>query len=262
MLAIERRNKILARLKAEQHVVVSELAKQFGVSEETIRRDLDKMEGEGLVIKSYGGAVLSENGVAELPFVVRKRSHVEEKMKIASVAASLIDDGDAIILDASSTAVFIAQKLKTKKNITLITNSVEVLMELSDVVGWRILSTGGTLKEESCALVGPVAEGMLASYHVGKAILSCKGLDEEGGFSDSNDSHASLKRKMLACGAQKIFAVDSSKFGRRSFIGISGFDGIDAVITDRRPDENWMQLFAAHGVEVLCPEEEERELPE
>lgn len=255
MLAIERRNRILARLKAEKHVVVSELAKQFGVSEETIRRDLDRMEKEGQVVKSYGGAVLSESGVAELPFVVRKRSNVEEKMKIADIAASLIDDGDAIILDASSTAVFIAQKLKTKKNITLITNSVEVLMELSGVVGWRILSTGGTLKEDSCALIGPIAEGMLAAYHVGKVILSCKGMDEEGGFSDSNDSHAALKRRMLACGAQKIFAVDSSKFGKRSFIEISGFDGIDAVITDRRPPEQWERLLASHGVEVLYPEQ-------
>ena len=256
MLAIERRNRILARLKAEKHVVVSELAKQFSVSEETIRRDLDRMERDGLIVKSYGGAVLSENSIAELPFVVRKRSHVEEKLKVAEIAASLVNDGDAIILDASSTAVFIAQKLKSKKNITLITNSVEVLMELSDVTGWRILSTGGTLKEDSCALIGPVAEGMLTAYHVGKTIISCKGLDEIGGFSDSNDSHASLKRKMLACGAQRIFAVDSSKFGKRSFIEIGGFEGIDAVITDKRPSEEWIKLLASHGVEVLYPEEE------
>ena len=259
MLAIERRNRILARLRAEKHVVVSELAKQFEVSEETIRRDLDKMEKEGQVVKSYGGAVLSENGAAELPFVVRKRSNVAEKQKIAELAASLVSDGDAIILDASSTAVFIARKLKTKKNITIITNSVEVLMELSDVTGWRILSTGGTLKENSCALIGPQAEEMLASYHVGKVILSCKGVDEDGGFSDSNDSHASLKRKMLACGAQKIFAVDSSKFGKRSFIEISGFEGIDAVLTDKRPPEHWVKLLASHGVELLCPEESQEE---
>lgn len=257
MLAIERRNRILAKLKAEKHVVVSELAKLFSVSEETIRRDLDRMEKDGLVVKSYGGAVLSESGTSELPFIVRKRSNVEEKLIIAEIAASLVNDGDAIILDASSTAVFIAQKLKSKKNITLITNSVEVLMELSDVTGWRILSTGGTLKEESCALVGPLAESMLAAYHVDKVIISCKGVDENGGFSDSNDSHAALKHRMLACGAQKIFAVDSSKFGKRSFIEISGFDGIDAVITDRIPPEPWGKLLASHGVEVLCPENEE-----
>ena len=120
-------------------------------------------------------------------------------------------------------------------------------MELSDVTGWRILSTGGTLKEESCALVGPLAESMLAAYHVDKVIISCKGVDENGGFSDSNDSHAALKRRMLACGAQKIFAVDSSKFGKRSFIEISGFDGIDAVITDRIPPEPWGKLLSGRA---------------
>lgn len=257
MLAIERRNRILSRLRAEKHVVVSELAKEFDVSEETIRRDLDKMEKEGQVVKTYGGAVMSENGAAELPFGVRKKSNVAEKQKIAALVADLINDGDTIILDASSTAVFIAQKLKSKKNLTLVTNSVEVLMELSDVAGWRIIATGGTLKEKSCALVGSQAEEMLSAYHVGKVILSCKGVDAEGGFSDSSDSHASLKRKMLACGAQKIFAVDSSKFDKRSFTEISGFSGIDAVITDKKPEKRWEDLLDSYGVELLYPEKEE-----
>ena len=154
MLAIERRNRILTILREERHVVVSELAKVFDVSEETIRRDLDKLEKEGHVVKTYGGAVISEGSEAELPYVIRKKANVEAKQKIADLAADLIMDGDTLILDASSTAVFIAQKIKSKKEITLITNSIEVLMELSDVTGWKILSTGGTLKERSCALVG------------------------------------------------------------------------------------------------------------
>lgn len=143
MFAIERRNAILAALKEEKHVVVSELAKQFDVSEETIRRDLDKLEKEGYVVKTYGGAVISEGAAIELPYVVRKKANVEAKQKIAELAAELIMDGDTLILDASSTALFIAQKIKTKKDITLLTNSLEVLMELSDVTGWKILSTGG-----------------------------------------------------------------------------------------------------------------------
>lgn len=141
MLAIERRNRILTILREERHVVVSELAKVFDVSEETIRRDLDKLEKEGHVVKTYGGAVISEGSEAELPYVIRKKANVEAKQKIADLAADLIMDGDTLILDASSTAVFIAQKIKSKKEITLITNSIEVLMELSDVTGWKILST-------------------------------------------------------------------------------------------------------------------------
>lgn len=177
MLAIERRNRILTILREERHVVVSELAKVFDVSEETIRRDLDKLEKEGHVVKTYGGAVISEGSEAELPYVIRKKANVEAKQKIADLAADLIMDGDTLILDASSTAVFIAQKIKSKKEITLITNSIEVLMELSDVTGWKILSTGGTLKERSCALVGSEAEESLSRFHVDKAFISCKGVD-------------------------------------------------------------------------------------
>ena len=254
MLAIERRNKILVILRENKHVVVSELAKMFDVSEETIRRDLDKLDKEGHVVKTYGGAVLSEGSESELPYVVRKKANVEAKQKIAELAAGIVVDGDVLILDASSTAVFIAQKIKTKKEITLITNSIEVLMELSDVVGWKILSTGGMLKERSSALLGSAAEEFLSHYHVDKAFISCKGIDMNLGFSDSSDMHASVKRKMLRAASQTFFAVDSSKFNKQFFMSISGFSGIDAVITDREPSSDWSNLFAENGVECLFPE--------
>lgn len=253
MFAIERRNSILTALKEEKHVVVSELAKQFDVSEETIRRDLDKLEKEGYVVKTYGGAVISEGAAIELPYVVRKKANVEAKQKIAELAAELIMDGDTLILDASSTALFIAQKIKAKKDITLLTNSLEVLMELSDVTGWKILSTGGSLKERSCALIGSQAEESLERFHVDKAFISCKGVEAEHGFSDSSDAHAAVKRKMIAAASQVFFAVDSSKFGKLSFTSISGFSGIDAVITERCPSDEWNRIFVANDIECIYP---------
>ncbi len=257
MLAIERRNTILAALREDKHVVVSELAKLFDVSEETVRRDLDKLEKEGLVVKTYGGAVISENNSAELPYVVRKKANVAAKQKIAELAAGIVSDGDTLILDASSTAVFIAQRIKSKKDITLITNSIEVLMELSDVTGWKILSTGGLLKERSCALVGNQAEECLSRFHVDKAFISCKGVDPEHGFSDSSDMHAAVKRKMIESSAQVFYAVDSSKFGKLSFTTVSGFENVEAVITDVKPSAEWERIFAANEVECLYPEEED-----
>ena len=255
MLAIERKNAILNTLREEKHVVVSELAKQFDVSEETVRRDLDKLEKEGMVIKTYGGAVISESSTAELPYVVRKKANVQAKQRIADLATNLVADGDTLILDASSTAVFIAQKIKSKKDITLITNSLEVLMELSDVGGWKIISTGGALKERSCALVGNQAEECLSRFHVDKAFISCKGIDMEHGFSDSNEMHASVKRCMIESAAQVFFAIDSSKFGKLSFTTICGFEGIDAIITDTKPDIEWERIFAANDLECLYPED-------
>ena len=119
MLAIERKNKILGRLREEKSVLVGELAKEFGVSEETIRRDLDKLEKESSVIKTYGGALLRDGTERELPYVERRKINVEAKKTIAALAARLVQDGDSLSLDASSTAVFIARALKSKKNITL-----------------------------------------------------------------------------------------------------------------------------------------------
>lgn len=256
MLAIERRNIIMSVLREDRHVVVGELAKKFNVSEETIRRDLDKLAQDGKVIKTYGGAVLAEEKESDLPFFVRKRANVEAKKKIAELVSQVVEDGDTIILDASSTAVFTVQRLKTKKDLTVITNSVEVLMELADIVGWRVISTGGTLKQNSSALIGTQAEDMLSGYHVNKAILSCSGVDKMYGFTDSNDFHAAVKRKMLSCATNKIFAVDSSKYGKCSLVSVCGFKNVDMVITEKEPDGEWKEIFSSNGIDCLYPRED------
>ena len=156
MLAIERRNDILERLQEEKRVVVSELSAAYNVSEETIRRDLEKLENDGLVVKSYGGAVLKEQSFFDLPFNIRKKQRVAEKQKIARLIADMVRDGEALMLDASSTDVYIARALKEKKKLTVITNSVEVIVELFDVPEWTVISTGGVSREKSFALVGPM----------------------------------------------------------------------------------------------------------
>ena len=155
MLAIERRNEILMKLQAERRVVVSELSQLYDVSEETIRRDLEKLVNEGVAIKSYGGAVINENANLEVPFNIRKNYNVIGKQKIAEQIAAMVKDGESLMLDASSTAVYIAKALKEKKNLTVITNSIEIIVELMDMPEWKVLSTGGLSREGSFALVGP-----------------------------------------------------------------------------------------------------------
>lgn len=156
MLALERRNLILEKLQTERRVVVSELSQLYEVSEETIRRDLDKLEKEGLATKSYGGAVINENVSIDLPFNIRKNQNVGGKQKMAEIVAEMVQDGDHIFLDASTTAVFIAKALKDKERLTVITNSMEILIELSDVSGWNIISTGGVMKEGYLAFLGSI----------------------------------------------------------------------------------------------------------
>lgn len=173
MLAIERRNEILEKLQTDRRVVVSELSQLYDVSEETIRRDLEKLVNDGYAIKSYGGAVINENVNIELPFNIRKNRNIVGKQHIADLVSKIVKDGDSIMLDASSTAVYIAKALqeKGKKNLTVITNSIEIIIELFDAQDWTILSTGGASREGSFALVGPQTDKMIRSYHVDKAII-------------------------------------------------------------------------------------------
>ncbi len=254
MLAIERRNEILEKLQAERRVVVSELSQIYEVSEETIRRDLEKLVNDGFAIKSYGGAVINESINIDLPFNIRKNHNVIGKQYIAEAIASRIHDGESVMLDASSTAVYVAKALKGKKNLTLITNSIEIIVELFDVPDLTVLSTGGVSRGGSFALVGPQTDKMLRSYHVDKAVISCKGFDLSSGITDSDELLANNKKTMLDSAKEKILAVDSSKLGKTAFTVVGMPEDITTVVTDKRPPSKWLQVFKELGIECIYPE--------
>jgi len=254
MLAIERRNAILEKLQAERRVVVSELSVLFDVSEETIRRDLEKLETEGLVIKSYGGAVLNENSNLDLPFNVRKNRNVLGKQKIAELVSNIIRDGDKIFLDSSSTAVAIAKAIKQKEDITIITNSLEIAIELWETPGCKVISTGGLLVGNAFGFVGSMTDRTIKSYYVDKAVISSKGFDLEAGFTDSDERHANNKKSMLDSAKEKILAVDSSKFGEIAFAKIGDLHNITTIVTDIKPDQKWLSKFEEYGVQCIYPE--------
>ena len=254
MLAIERKNEILDKLRAEQRVLVSDLAAYYHVTEETIRRDLDKLEKEGYATKTYGGAILGNSTKTDLSYTIRNKTNVEAKNQIALLASRLVEDGDHLMLDDSSTSLYLAKKLKEKKNLTVITNSVELVVELNETEGWTIILTGGRLKAESLALVGDQTQKMLRHYHVDKAIMSCKGVDLNAGVTDSSEFHSQTKQSMLHCAKRKILILDSSKFDKISFIDIAPLDAFDTVVTNAAPSREWLDYFAEHNIECLYPE--------
>ncbi len=250
MLALERRNLILEKLQAEKRVVVSELSQLYNVSEETIRRDLDKLEKEGLAIKSYGGAVINEDISIDLPFNVRKNQNVSGKQKMAEIVASMVHDGDHIFLDASTTAVFVAKALKERERLTVITNSMEILLELSDVSGWNIISTGGVMKEGYLAFLGSRTEESIRSYFVDKVIFSCKALDKDWGIMESQEAFGSTKKAMMSSGKEKILVIDSTKFDQTAFSVAGKLRDVDIVVTDREPSERWLNYFKK--LSIVC----------
>lgn len=256
MLAAERRNEILEKLQADKRVVVSELSQQYNVSEETIRRDLDKLDREGLAIKSYGGAIFNEDTNIDLPFNVRKKRNVAGKQKIADMIQTLVGNGDSIILDASTTAVFIAKALKDKENLTVITNSIEIIVELSAMQNWNVISTGGVVKQGYLALIGPKVAEDLSAYNVDKAFLSCKGFDVERGVTDGNEHFAEVKQAMIKSAQERILVVDYSKFDKSAFARICGIDEFSKVVTDQKPSEKWLNYLKEQNIDCIYPEED------
>lgn len=251
MLAIERRNAILASLSIEGKVIVSDLSRKFDVTEETIRRDLEKLDNEGLAKKTYGGAVASSNLNVDLPYTVRKRANVERKQRIAEKIGAMIHDGDYLMLDASSTAIFVTKYIKDRKNITLITNSVEILLDLADKEDWNILSTGGTLKNGSLSMVGASAEKMIRGFHVDLAVCSSKGIDLNMGITDSNEKDSQIKQAIFAAAERKILAVDGTKFDKISFVHVCDVGEVDAIVTDTMPSERWVEYLKHKNVDLI-----------
>lgn len=251
MLAIERRNAILTKLTVEGKVIVSDLSQEFGVTEETIRRDLEKLDNDGLAKKTYGGAVANNNLNTDLPYSVRKRANVERKQRIAEIIGDMIKDGDYIMLDASSTAIFVVKYIKSRKNITLITNSVEILLELADKEDWNVLSTGGSLRKGALSLVGASAEKMIRGFHVDLAVCSAKGIDIRMGVTDSNEKDSQIKQAIFSAAEKRILAVDATKFDKISFVKVCEASEVDLVVTDEAPSERWAEYFKENNVELV-----------
>ncbi|MNI04274.1 Glucitol operon repressor [compost metagenome] len=251
MLVAERLHKIVQLVNERGSIRVTELSELFSVTEETIRRDLDKLEGEGKLARSHGGAISVKDDVhSEVPFLVRETTNVEQKRRIAEEAIKHIQPNDRIILDASSTAWYMAQILPDLP-LTVITNSIKVALELSGKEKIQVLSTGGLLTQRSLSFIGPLAERSLDQYHVEKAFISGKGLHLQRGVSESNEMQALIKQKMISIADEVYVLADYSKFGHQSFAHVSGWDQIQHLITDVRTDLASVQQLRDRSVDVI-----------
>lgn len=247
MLAIERYETILRIVNERGSARVAELSQICGVTEETIRRDLDRLEQQGRLRRSHGGAVSLKGAQPEIPYFEREVSNVEEKKKIAAEAATHVSEGDSIILDASSTAWYMASQIPNI-HLTVLTNSIKVALELSVKDKIEVLSTGGALSPRSLSYVGPLAERSLDLYHVNKAFISCKGIAADKGLSESNELQARLKQKMIHLADQVYLLADYSKFGHQSFAWVASLNSIHQIITDERAPEEELSKIRAMNV--------------
>jgi DeoR family transcriptional regulator, fructose operon transcriptional repressor len=253
VLVAERQRKIVELVNQKLSVRVSELSRIFSVTEETIRRDLEKLEKENLLMRSHGGAVSIDEEQGETSYLEREITNAAEKKAIANQAIKYIEPGDQIVLDASTTAWYMAKELPDMP-LTVLTNSIKVAIELSKKEQIKVISTGGTLLTQSLSYVGPLAERSLTMYHVNKVFLSCKGVHIDRGLSDFNEMQALLKKHMMEIADEKILLADSSKFGTRAFSQIASLSKIDKIITDSKLDEQTKSQLEEKSISVIIVE--------
>lgn len=252
MLGIERRQHIVDKIKQEKKVYVSELSQLFQVTEETVRRDLEKLENENLLRRSYGGAILNEQQTGEdISFMKRSTINSASKEIIAQKAQVLIKDGDTIMVDSSTTCLALLHHLKDRRNITIITNSIRLAYDFS-ASPFRIISTGGTLRANSMALTGAATCAALQRYYADIVLISCKGLDPERGIMESNEEESAVKQVMLAQAKKSLLLADQSKFDKTAFVKTCALTAINTIVTDTAPEEHWREVLTQAQVELIC----------
>ena len=251
MLPIERLEIIKQTVLVEKKLYVSKLSEKFNVTEETIRRDLEKLKVQGIVTRSYGGAILNAERINDdIPFCKRSKTNIDTKKYVASKAIEFIKEDSTIVADCSSTVLEVLKLIRDRSDVTIITNSVEALSELNQS-SLNIISTGGVIKQRSLSMQGSITLSIIRKYCVDLALVSCKGMDIKKGTLDANEEEAEIKRLMIKQAGTVIMLIDHDKFDKTSFVKLFGYEDIDYIITDQGPREEWMELLHSYNIEVI-----------
>jgi DeoR/GlpR family transcriptional regulator of sugar metabolism len=246
----ERLDKIRSLIEQRGRVSVSELSEQFDVSTVTIRNDLAVLERQGRVFRTHGGAMNRLVSGQEPAFTLRKHIHSAEKERIALAAADLVHDGDAIALDASSTAWHLALHLKDRHELTILTNGLFIALELADSPGVTVVMPGGMLRSGSSSLIGEMGAAVFDRYHIQKGFFGSWGLTLHEGLTDLNQYEVDLKRMMVERSKEVIAIVDATKWGQVAFSTFANLDQIDQVISNSPVPAELLSALRDRGIKV------------
>lgn len=250
MLTEERRQKIKDILENKQRILVNEVSKEFEISSVTIRKDLQILEKRGILTRVHGGAIINHSAVRDLAIAEKEHLHLAEKKRIAFMAESMVSPGDTLILDSGSTTTQLARLLRFKKDLTIITNAVNIASELA-AGELTVILTGGILREKSFSLVGPLAEESLKTLTADKLFLGVDGVDFNYGLTTPNILEARVNKMMIRAASQVIILADSSKFGQRSVGVIANLEEVDKVVTDEKISPEILRRLVELEIETV-----------
>jgi DeoR family transcriptional regulator of aga operon len=250
MLIDERRQHILELIQNHGRALVSDLSEQLNISQITIRKDLDYLQSKGVIQRSHGGALRVPSSALIDPTLQEKRKHnLREKERIAVAASKMVEEGQCVILDSGTTTTAVAERLKRFKQLTVITNAVNIAAELAGT-DFEVILVGGTMRKNSFSLVGPLAEDNLEEMHADILFLGVDGFDLEVGITTPNLLESRVNRAMVKAARHVVAVCDSSKFSRRSLSRIVPPGAVHQVITDQNLPREIEEALRAMGIAV------------
>jgi DeoR family transcriptional regulator of aga operon/DeoR family fructose operon transcriptional repressor len=247
----ERRQFILDRVNEAGRVSVAELSQDFGLSEVTIRQDLQALADGSLLLRTHGGAIAANATRDYLSLNLRRQQQVQEKAHIGAAAAALIRDGDAIFLDSSSTALAIALCLKDRRYLTVVTNGLAIAQELLDASGVEVFVIGGRLRRDTASLVGTAGLDILRHVNLRRGFFGSHGISVEEGLTDVSSDEAELKRPVVDACREVVAVVDRTKWGRVGVASFAAAAQLSKVITDRDAPRDLVDQIRAAGADVI-----------
>lgn len=253
-MKVERIYQIHELLRERKRISLDELCTIFEVSKNTIRRDITELEEDGVIKKVYGGIVLKEAQITSLePFSAREIRNINEKQKIAAVAASLVNDGEVIYIDSGTTTMHMLPHLAEKNFLTIVTASVYVLDWATQFNNLNVIATGGNLQVPIKAFVGASVVDCIRNYNFSKIFLASTGISIEHGATNASPLECEIKKELMQKSCDKYLLVDSSKFDVASLMTYSELTDINYIITDKNPPENYLDYFRENGIGLILP---------
>jgi len=250
LFAEERRIEILKLINRDGRVAVTDLSQQFCVSEVTIRTDLQVLSDQSLIVRTHGGAVPFSRA-PELSLTLRRQQQIPEKDRIGAAGAALVNNGDAIFLDTSSTALALAQHLKPQRDITVITNSLAISQFFLDVPGLTVVMPGGIMQRDMVSLIGTEGLSFLSRFNIQKGFFGAHGINIPVGLTDVSSSEAEVKRHILTMCREVIGILDGTKWGRVGLASFARLEDLHSIITDTLAPSDQVEQVRALGIQVM-----------
>jgi DeoR/GlpR family transcriptional regulator of sugar metabolism len=247
----ERSELTLQALHASGRVEVGDLASRFDVSEMTVRRDLEELERLGLCRRVHGGAVPSVSRSYEPPFALRMGLAPEAKARIATAVADLLPSGETVMLDTGTTTAAVAQALRGRDNLTILTASLPIASTLADEPGLRVIVLGGLLRPGEHSMVGALTLQAMEQFHVDTCVLGAGGVDADAGLTEFHLEDAAVKRAVVARSGRVVVAADATKLGTVAFATVCPVDRVSTIVTDADPNSTPSVALRDLGVDLV-----------